>query len=65
MKVGDLVKLKNLHPEWGKVGLITKIHTTSAGLGKVVLLAGTDGYNLRSIPWVGRTKYLEAIDESR
>ena len=65
MKVGDLVKLKNLHPEWGKVGLITKIHTTPAGLGKVVLLAGVDGYTLRSIPWVGRTKYLEAINENR
>ena len=62
MKAGDLVKLKNLHPDWGTIALITGIRTTSAGLGQIYLLAnGTQ----RAIPWVGRTKYLEAINESR
>ena len=63
MKVGDLVKLKNLHPEWGTIALITRVHACEkTGLGQVYLLAnGTK----RSIPWIGRTKYLEAINESR
>jgi hypothetical protein len=62
MKVGDLVKLKNLHPEWGTIALITGIRTNDQGLGQVYLLAnGTK----RAVPWLGRTKYLEAINESR
>ena len=62
MKVGDLVKLKNLHPEWGKVGLITGTHVTWQGLGQVYLLAGG---TKRAIPWLQRTKYLEVINASR
>ena len=62
MKVGDLVRLKNLHSDWGKVALITGILTTPTGLGQVVLLAGG---TYRAIPWIGRTEYLEAINESR
>ena len=62
MKVGDLVKLKNLHPEWGTIALITGIRTNDQGLGQVYLLAnGTK----RAVPWLGRTKYLEAISEER
>ena len=62
MRAGDLVKLKNVHPEWGTVALITEILTTSAGTGQIVLLAGGTH---RAIPWIGRTKYLEALNESR
>jgi len=62
MKIGDLVKLKNLHPEWGTIALVTGIRTTSAGLGQIHLLA--NGHRC-AIPWVGRTKYLEALNESR
>ena len=62
MKVGDLVKLKNVHPEWGTIALITGIRTNDQGLGQVYLLAnGTK----RAVPWLGRTKYLEAISEER
>jgi len=62
MKVGDLVKLKNLHPEWGTIALVTGIRTTSAGTGQIHLLAnGTQ----RAISWIGRTKYLEALNETR
>ena len=62
MKVGDLVKLKNLHEEWGKVGLITRILHTSINTGQIFLLAG--GTN-RAIPWLQRDEYLEIISESR
>ena len=62
MKVGDLVKLKNVHSDWGTVGLITGIRTNDQGLGQVHLLAnGTQ----RAVPWLGRTEFLEVISESR
>ena len=62
MKAGDLVKLKNLHPDWGTIALITGIRTNDQGLGQVYLLAnGTK----RAVPWLGRTEYLEAINERR
>jgi len=62
MKKGDLVKLKNLHEEWGKVGLITRILHTSINTGQIYLFAnGT----YRTIPWLQREKYMEVINESR
>ncbi len=62
MKVGDLVQLKNLHPEWGKVGIITRILHTSINTGQIYLLAsGT----IRTIPWTKSHKYLEVLNESR
>ena len=62
MKKGDLVKLKNVHSDWGTVGLITGVRTTYQGLGQVHLLAnGTQ----RTVPWLGRTEFLEVISESR
>ena len=62
MKKGDLVKLKNLHEEAGKVGLITKILHTSINTGQIFFLAnGTK----RSVPWFRRGEYLEVISESR
>ena len=62
MKKGDLVRFKNLHPEWGKVGLVTRILHTSINTGQIFLLAG--GRN-RAIPWLQREKYMEVINESR
>ena len=62
MQVGDLVKLKNLHKEVGKFGLITKILHTSVNTGQIVFLAnGTK----RSVPWFRRDEFLEVISESR
>ena len=62
MKKGDLVRFKNLHPEWGKVGLVTRILHTGISTGQIFLLAG--GTN-RAIPWLQRDEYLEIISESR
>lgn len=62
MKVGDLVKLKNLHDEWGEVGLVARINITDYGLGQISVIANG---NLCTIPWIKRTHYTEAISESR
>ena len=62
MKVGNVIKLKNLHSEWGKVGLVTKINITDIGLGQVSVLANG---SLRTIPWCKRAHYTEVISESR
>ncbi len=60
MKVGDLVRLKNLHPEWGKFGLVTGINITDIGLGQIhVLCAGRRS----AIPWIKRAHYTEVINE--
>ena len=59
MKRGDLVRLKNLHPSWGKIGLITKIHVTDYGLGQIYLIAG--GGSGRAIPWIKRNHYIEEV----
>ena len=62
MKVGDLVRLRNLHPEWGKFALVTGVHITDIGLGQVyVLCAG----GRSSIPWIKRAHYTEVLSESR
>jgi hypothetical protein len=64
MKVGDLVRLKNLLPEWGEIALITKINVTKYGLGQISLIANC-GMNC-AIPWIKRDKYIrEVISESR
>ena len=65
MKVGDLVTLKNLHPEWGSMALVIKIHITKWGTGQIYLIAGGSP-TPQSIPWVGRDQYIaEASSESR
>lgn len=58
MKVGDLVRLKNLHADWGEVALVTSIHTTTYGLGQIYLLANG---RRSSVPWIKRSKYLQVI----
>ena len=64
MKVGDLVRLKNLDESWGKVALITKIHVTDIGLGQISLIA--KGHMSCAIPWIKRHQYIDGvINESR
>jgi hypothetical protein len=64
MKVGDLVKLKNLSDEWGEVALIARINVTDCGLGQISLIAA--GCMSCAIPWIKRDKYIsEVISESR
>ena len=64
VKVGDLVRLKNLDESWGEVALITNIHVTDIGLGQISLIA-KDCMKC-AIPWIKRDKYIsEVISESR
>lgn len=61
MKVGDLVRIKNLHPDWGSIGFVTRItaHLPNAnGLGQISLFSN-GGH--RAIPWYKREHYLEVI----
>ena len=59
MQVGDLVKIKNLHPSWGEVGIVTRIVINKTnGLGQISLLS--NGV-CRAIPWWKRQDYLEVI----
>jgi hypothetical protein len=57
MKVGDLVTLKNLHPSWGEIALITKIHITNIGTGQIILT--TDKLSNCAVPWLKRCMYLD------
>jgi hypothetical protein len=57
-----MIKLKNLHDEWGKVALVTGINVTDIGLGQISVLANG---SLRAIPWIKRAHYTEVISESR
>ena len=60
MKAGDLVRLKNLHPDWG----VTNIIVTEYGLGQISMMSC--GHRLCAIPWIKRDKYIEGvINESR
>jgi hypothetical protein len=63
MKVGDLVRLKNLHSDWGEYALITRINVTEYGLGQISLIA--NGHT-SAIPWIKRDKYIaEVISEGQ
>jgi hypothetical protein len=64
MKVGDLVRLKNLAPDWGEIALITNINVTEYGLGQISLIASS--MMSCAIPWIKRDKYIDGvINESR
>jgi hypothetical protein len=64
MQNGDLVILKNLAPDWGKVAFVTKVYVTSCGTGQISLFA--KGGMRCTIPWHKRDKYIsEVISESR
>mgnify|MGYP003112277801 FL=1 len=56
MKVGDLVRLKNLHSDWGKFALVTHINVTSYGLGQISIIANG---RMSAIPWIKRGHYIE------
>ena len=64
MKVGDLVRLKNLDESWGEAALITNIHVTDSGRGQISLIAKCC-MNC-TIPWIKRDEYIDGvISESR
>ena len=59
MKVGDLVRLKNLDDSWGKTGLITKIHITKIGTGQISMI--TSASPACTIPWLKRKSFIEGV----
>ena len=64
MKVGDLVTIKNLHPAWGEIGIITNIHVTDCGTGQISLM--NDKLTNCAVPWLKRRMYInEVISETR
>ena len=69
MKVGDIVSLKNLSPEWGEIALITNINVTEYGLGQISLIAhhlAANDMMSCAIPWIKRHQYIDGvINESR
>jgi len=60
MQVGDIVKIKNLHPDWGEVGIITRIvqNEKDKGFGQISLFSNGGS---RAIPLWKRDQYLEVI----
>ena len=58
MKAGDLIKLKNLHSDWGKYALITKVLVTDYGLGQISIIARG---RRSSIPWIKRDYYIDEV----
>jgi len=64
MKVGDLVKLRNLSDEWGLVAIITNIKMAGSNTGTISLF--TSALGDCSIPWHKSDVYIsEVISESR
>ena len=63
MKVGDLVRFRQLDPSWGETGLITEITSTQAGPSMIVFM--TPMLMNCTIPWSRRHTYIkEVINES-
>ena len=64
MKVGDLVRLQNLHHEWGRVAIIISITMSGSNTGTISLYTASLGDC--SIPWHKSDVYIkEVISESR
>jgi hypothetical protein len=64
MKVGDLIRLKNIQSSWGEFGLITDITSTKAGTGLIVMI--TKASPKCTIPWTKRNMYIkEVLSECR
>ena len=59
MKVGDLIRLKNIQSSWGEFGLITDITATKAGTGLIVMITRAS-YNC-TIPWTKRSMYISEV----
>ena len=58
MEVGDLVRLQNLHPDWGEIAWVYKIHLTACGTGQIYLIS--NGRSC-SLPWLERQKYIKEV----
>jgi len=64
VKVGDMVRFKNLHSSWGEIGIIITIKFGDLGVGHMSML--TKAPHMCSIPWHNRDTYIsEVISESR
>ncbi len=59
MKVGDLVKFRQLDPSWGEIGLITEI--TAQGVYKSMIVFMTPMLPKCTIPWDRRNTYIEEV----
>ena len=63
MKIGDLVKFRNLDPSWGEFALIVDITQPQHGAGMIKMI--TKAQTICTIPWVRRNKYIgEIINET-
>ena len=64
MKIGDLVKFRQLDPSWGEIGIITEITGTQSEPSLIVFM--TPVLAQCTIPWSRRNTYIkEVISESR
>tara|TARA_Y100001963_G_C6750480_1_gene433966 strand:- start:560 stop:757 length:198 start_codon:yes stop_codon:yes gene_type:complete len=60
MKIGDIVVFQNLHEDWGDMGLVTDIRSTSLETGQIYILARGRS---TAIPVHLRDKYIQEIIE--
>jgi hypothetical protein len=61
MKVGDLVKFRQLDPSWGELGLITKITDYESGGIQGMITFMTPRLMRCTIPWSTRNTYIEEV----
>ena len=59
MKVGDLVKFRQLDPSWGEIGIVTEITSTQAGPAMIVFM--TPVLVQCTIPWTRRRTYIKEV----
>ena len=59
MKAGDLVEFTPIVSAWGRVGLITDIRLTEAGVGQITV--STKISPQCTIPWINRSMYIEKV----
>ena len=59
MKVGDLIKFRNIDSSWGKTGLIIEIRITEIGTGMITMI--TKVGSQCTIPWANRNTYIEEV----
>ena len=60
MKVGDLVKFRQLDPCWGEVGIITEIKTTQQP-GPEMIFVMTPVLMQCTSPWSRRRTYIKEV----
>ena len=61
MKVGDLVKFRQLDPSWGEIGLITEITSYESGGIQSMIVFMTPVLPSCTIPWDRRNTYIEEV----